>query len=128
MIKCNYLLLSEWINLDQITWLASVYNILEKFSSPEFPFVVNKVAMLAFFERKPNDPYTYDIERKLFNNESLIKDEKISVDFKDKFKHKRVNIFQWIEIKEEWELRLSIYHESKEINRYTIEVEKVLKQ
>ena len=124
MIKCNYLILSEWITLDQITWLASVYNVLEKFSSSEFPFVVTKIAMLAFFERKPNDPYTYEIERKLFNNESLIKEDKVSVDFKDKLKHKRVNIFQWLEIKESWELRLSVYHNWKEINRYSIEVEK----
>lgn len=127
MIKCNYLILSEWINLDQITWLASVHNIFEKFESANFPFVVNKIAMLSFFERKPSDPYTYEIEWKLFNNQELLKNDKISVDFKDRLKHKRVNIFQWVEIKEEWELRLSIYHESKEINRYIIEVEKSLK-
>lgn len=127
MIKCNYLILSEWIALDQITWLASIHNVLEKISSPNFPFVVNKIAMLAFFERKPNDDYTYEIQWKLFNNESLLKEDKVTVDFKDRLKHKRVNIFQWIEIKEEWELRLSVYHDWKEINRYTIEVEKSLK-
>lgn len=125
MIKANYLILSEWINLDQITWLASVYNVLEKFSSPEFPFTVNKIAMLAFFERKPNDPYTYEIQWKLSNNETLIKEDKVTVDFKDRLKHKRVNIFQWVEIKEPGDLRLSIYHDWKEINRYVIEVEKV---
>lgn len=127
MIKANYLILSEWISLDQITGLASIHNILEKFSSPEFPFTVNKIAMLAFFERKPNDPYTYEIQWKLLNNESLIKEDKVAVDFKDKLKHKRVNIFQWIEIQEPWDLRLSIYHDGKEINRYTIEVEKTSK-
>lgn len=123
MIKCNYLILSEWINLDQITWLASVHNIFEKFDAPKFPFLVNKIAMLAFFERKPNDPYTYEIQWKLSNNETLIKEDKVTVDFKDRLKHKRVNIFQWVEIKEAWELRLSIYHEWTEINRYLIEIE-----
>lgn len=125
MIKANYLILSEWINLDQITWLASVHNVLEKFSSPEIPFTVNKIAMLAFFERKPNDPYTFEIQWKLSNNETLIKEDKVTVDFKDRLKHKRVNIFQGVEIKEPGDLKLSIYHDWKEINRYTIEVEKV---
>lgn len=124
MIKCNYIILSEWITLDQITWLASVHNALEKISTSNFPFVVNKIAMLSFFERKPNDPYTYEIERKLFNNDTLLKNEKVNVDFKDKLKHKWINIFQWIELKEDWELRLSVYHDWKEINRYSIEVEK----
>lgn len=125
MIKANYLILSEWITLDQITWLASVHNVLEKFSSPEIPFTVNKIAMLAFFERKPNDPYTYEIQWKLSNNETLIKEDKVTVDFKDRLKHKRVNIFQGVEIKEQWDLKLSVYHDWKEINRYVIEVEKV---
>ncbi|MCF7834520.1 hypothetical protein K9M48_00495 [Candidatus Gracilibacteria bacterium] len=124
MIKCNYIILSEGITLDQITGLASVHNALEKISTSNFPFVVNKIAMLSFFERKPNDPYTYEIERKLFNNDTLLKNEKVNVDFKDKLKHKWINIFQGIELKEDGELRLSVYHDGKEINRYSIEVEK----
>jgi len=127
MIKCNYLLLSEWINLDQITWLTSIHNILEKFSSPEFPLVINKIAILAFFERTPEEVSKFEIEWKLSNNDIIIKNDKVMVDFNDKFKHKWINIFQWIEIKEPWELRLSIYQWWKEINRYIIEVEKILK-
>ena len=127
MIKCNYLLLSEWINLDQITWLTSIHNILEKFSSPEFPLFINKIAILAFFERTPEEVSKFEIEWKLSNNDIIIKNDKVMVDFNDKFKHKWINIFQWIEIKEPWELRLSIYQWWKEINRYIIEVEKILK-
>ena len=124
MIKCNYLILSEWITLDQITWLASIYNVLEKFSSSEFPFLVNKISMLAFFERTTKESSKFEIEWKLFNNDTSIKIDKVPVDFNEKLKHKWINIFQGVEIKEPWELRLSIYHWWKEINRYTIEVEK----
>lgn len=127
MIKCNYLILSEWINLDQITWLASIHNILEKFSSPEFPFTVNKIAMLAFFERTKEEVSKFEIKWRLVNNDTLIKEDKVLVDFNEKLKHKWINIFQWVEIKEPWELRFSIYQWWKEINRYTIEVEKILK-
>jgi|GEM_PF-3962534 len=67
--------------------------------------------MLAFFERKPNDPYTFEIQWKLSNNETLIKEDKVTVDFKDRLKHKRVNIFQGVEIKEPGDLKLSIYHD-----------------
>lgn len=124
MIKCNYLILSEWINLDQITWLASIHNVLEKFSSHEFPLVVTKICLLAFFERKNSDPSQYEIEWKLLNNETLLKEDKVSVNFNDKLKHKWINIFQGVEIKEPWELKLSIYQWWKEINRYSIEAEK----
>lgn len=127
MIRCNYLILSEWITLDQITWLASIYNVLEKFSGAEFPFVVNKIAMLAFFERTKEELSKIEIEWKLSNNENLIKTDKVMVDFNDRLKHKWINIFQGIEIKGPWELRFSIYHRWKEINRYSIEVEKNLK-
>ncbi len=127
MIKCNYLILSEWINLDQITGLASIHNALEKFSSSEFPFTVNKIAMLAFFERTKEEVSKFEIKRELFNNDKSINNDKVSVDFNDKLKHKWINIFQGVEIKEPWELRLSIYQWWKEINRYSIEVEKVLK-
>ena len=125
MIKANYLLLSEWITLDQITWLASVYNVLEKFQSPKFPFTVEKICMLSFFERKEKDPSKYDIEYKLFNNDTLIKNDTVSVDFNEKIKHKRITIFQGVEMNAPGELRLSIYHDWKEINRYVIELEKV---
>ena len=124
MIKCNYLILSEWINLDQITGLASIYNILEKFSNPDFPFTIGKIAMLAFFERTSRDFSKFEIEWKIFNNDELIKSEEFMLDFNDKFKHKWINIFQWIDIKEPWELRFSIYSSGKEINRYIIELEK----
>ncbi len=125
MIRCNYLILSEWIVLDQITWLASIHNVLEKFSGSEFPLVINKIAMLAFFERTKEDISKFEITWELFNNDNLIKKDKVMVDFNEKFKHKWINIFQWVEIKEPWEFRFSIYQWWKEINRYAIEVEKI---
>lgn len=127
MIKSNYLLLSEGITLDQITWLASVYNILERFQSPEFPLVIPKIAMLAFFEKKNETSSKFEIERKLFNNNNELWIGKQLVDFQDKQKHKWLNIIQVVEIKEPWELSLTVYYEWKEINKYIIEVVKVNK-
>ncbi len=100
---------------------------MEKFSSPEFPLVINKIAILAFFERTPEEVSKFEIEWKLSNNDIIIKNDKVMVDFNGRLKHKWINIFQWIEIKDPWELRLSIYQWWKEINRYIIEVEKIFK-
>ncbi|MEI8252557.1 MAG: hypothetical protein WCG25_02150 [bacterium] len=74
--------------------MTSIHNILEKFSSPEFPLVINKIAILAFFERTPEEVSKFEIEWKLSNNDIIIKNDKVMVDFNDKFKHKWINIFQ----------------------------------
>ncbi len=123
MIKSNYLLLSEGITWDQITWLASVYNILEKFQVPQYPLIIPKMAMLCVFEKKNESSSTFEIDWKLYNNDILLTASKQPLDFEDKSKHKWLNILQSIEIKEPWELVLSIYYKWEEINRYVIEVE-----
>jgi hypothetical protein len=50
--------------------------------------------MLAFFERTKEDISKFEITWELFNNDNLIKKDKVIVDFNEKFKHKWINIFQ----------------------------------
>jgi hypothetical protein len=90
--------------------------------SLSFPTVMPKMCMLAYFERNKNDPSKIEIEYKLFNNDVVLQTNKYIADFQDSLKHKRVNIFLNVKIDQPGELRFSLYHENREINRYVIEV------
>jgi hypothetical protein len=56
--------------------------------------------MLAVFERIKEKNEKSEIERKLFNNDKLIRSDSIIIDFNQKPKHKWINIFQGVEVQE----------------------------
>lgn len=127
MIKSNFLLLSQWLNRDNITWLASVFNIFEKIEVNSYPFVMPHFYLTAMIERNDlsKDPEA-ELEVKLFNNEKEIKSEKTPIRFDvTLFKHKRMVVFNGVQLEESGKLTARLYCNGKEINWYSIDIQEI---
>jgi hypothetical protein len=82
------MLCSERVVIDKETNNTSIFNILENMHSAGFPLFVQKFDFFALLQRLENDPQRIDLNLKIYNNDNLLLDHRMSADFQEKLRNR----------------------------------------
>ena len=93
MIKSKLLLMAEGVTTDIASKKNSVFNIIDNFKVNGFPFLMQKVDILAITEREESDDNIQDLKVRIKIEDEQLAEFSGKIEYKDKFTNKlTVNI------------------------------------
>jgi len=124
-MKIGYLLCGENILLDARSNSYSIFNILEMLNSVTFPFMINKIEILALFEKEENEPDAVTVEFIINNNGEEISKDEIEIEFSEKSRTRTLFSINGLPINNPGVLEIIIKYQNNELGRYKIEINKI---
>jgi len=113
---------SEGIVVDKKSNNASVFNILEKLSSPAFPLFFPKIYFFCMLKREADEPSEYELNLHVINNENVILQQTLSANFRDQLRHRHIMEIGGMPIPAPGQLKFSLRLNEDELASYSIEV------
>lgn len=124
-MKIGYLLCGENILLDARSNSYSIFNILEMLNSVTFPFMINKIEILALFEKEENEPDEVTAEFIINNNGEEISKDEVEIEFSEKSRARTLFSINGLPINNPGILEIIIKYQNNELGRYKIEINKI---
>lgn len=90
MIESNLILCAEGVIRDAETNNISIFNILEELTAESYPILIQKSALFTVLTKEEDDPDKPDLKFLLFNNDELVNEHKLKVDFRGKTKSRTI--------------------------------------
>ena len=128
MITCQLILCAENIIRDSETDLFSVFNILEVIRGVGFPLFINRLDILAFFEREADDSAQYDITFVISLGETEILQKQMAIDFEDKFRNRATFRIRGLVIPNPGILKVNTKFQEQILGDYRIAFEQEIQQ
>ncbi len=124
-MKIGYIFCGENIIHDVRSDNYSIFNILEKQNSVTFPFMINKIEILALFEKEENEPDKVTVEFIINNNDDEISKDEMEIEFSEKSKTRTLFSINSIPVNNPGFLEIIIKYQNSELGRYKIEINKI---
>jgi len=124
-MKCILSFVAEGIIRDATVNNISAYNILERFSSPGFPFLIPKLFFFSLLEKEsePENKFSYNLLVK--NNEQVLIEIPIESDFQDKNRNRQIVEIGGLVVPAPGKVDFTLYEVSKILCSYSIEIVKI---
>lgn len=124
-MKCILSFVAEGIIRDATVNNISAYNILERFSSPGFPFLIPKLFFFSLLEKEsePENKFSYNLLVK--NNEQVLIEIPIESDFQDKNRNRQIVEIGGLVVPAPGKVDFTLYEGSKILCSYSIEIVKI---
>lgn len=90
MINSKFIIVGENIIKDAESNNISVINILEDISAESFPILIQKMAILIYFEKESHDDDKPTLVLKVSNNNKILVEHTIKADFRGKNKNRNI--------------------------------------
>jgi len=120
MIRSTLMAVSESIVKDSDSNSISILNIIEDVVLESFPIVMPKFATTVFFQKDGTDPDIFNLTLFVRNNNTLLIQHPMRLDFKGKTRNRAIVRFGGILLNEMGTLRFSVEDGTSEICTYTI--------
>ncbi len=124
-MKIGYIFCGENIIHDVRSDNYSIFNILEKQNSVTFPFMINKIEILALFEKEENEPDKVTVEFIINNNDDEISKDEMEIEFSEKSRTRTLFSINSIPVNNPGFLEIIIKYQNSELGRYKIEINKI---
>ena len=121
MITLQSLLVADRAIRDSETGNLSIINILEDITAEAFPILIPRLTVVAFINKETNDDSTQILHLKICNNENIISNNQIKVDFREKNKSKVIIQLGTLPINELGKVHFILENINRvELERYSI--------
>ncbi|WEK35146.1 MAG: hypothetical protein P0Y53_21870 [Candidatus Pseudobacter hemicellulosilyticus] len=121
MIRSTLLLCAEKAMRDADNDNLSVFNILDDVIAAGFPITLNRLSIVNFFSREDGDPEKVAVELNIFNNDQLIGEYQVKIDFRGRLKTRAIIQFGSFELAGPGITRFVIMdNERKQLSDYSI--------
>ena len=122
MINVKLLLCADNVIVDQLTNLASAFNILEEITPEGLPFAYPRFVVLSIIERESSDPAQLEGTLQIKIEEDIIIDQTVVIDFQDKLRIHSVFSMFGMPVPRFGILQALLLCENRELGRYEIKV------
>lgn len=125
MIKPLIILCSDAVVIDKDSNNASIFNILENLNSSGFPLFLQKFDFFVLLQRTDADPQRINLNLKIYNNETMLLDHRMNVDFQQKLKNRVTIHINGIAIPNPGILKAVLFYNDAELGSYDIAVSQI---
>lgn len=125
MISVKLLLCAERVIRDAESNSITVVNLLEDFASPGFPLFIQNMCLFALTERQEDDAQDHQFLFKIHLNDNELVSLEVQSKFGDKLRHRNIINVSGFVIPNPGQLKLSLFHEDKEVAEYLMQVKKI---
>lgn len=122
MIKQKLLVCAGEVIVDQKSNNASVINILEQFSFPSLPAIINKMVILSVFERDEGDDEKWEGNLRIFLAGVEIFNQPIVHNFRGKPRSRLIFGIGGLPISQPGRMEICLYKKVDRIKSYSIEI------
>lgn len=88
MIRCDTAIVADLVIQDAARNSLSLVQILEELTGRGFPLVIPRFSMLFLVSREPTDPPTSQGTVRILLNDTVLLENRISIAFEDKYRHR----------------------------------------
>ncbi len=124
-MKIGYLLCAENVLLDIRTNNYSIFNVTEMLKSVTFPFLINKIEILALFEKDEDELDKATIKLIITNNGEEISKDETEIEFSEKSRTRMLFSIEGLPINNPGFLEIIFNCQDTELGRYKIEINKI---
>lgn len=122
MIQSKFLICAEKAIRDADGGALSIINILDDIIAESFPVLIHSFAVIQFLVKSsPDDSDKPNIRLKVLNNETVLIDHLLKIDFRGKLKSRSIIQFGGLQIIEPGQAHFVLYNsDDAEMDRYTL--------
>ncbi|MBI5662551.1 MAG: hypothetical protein HZC46_10440 [Ignavibacterium album] len=124
-MKCILSFVAEGVIRDATVNNISAYNILERFSSPGFPFLIPKLFFFSLLEKESESENKFSYNLVVKNNEQVLIEIPIESDFQDKNRNRQIVEIGGLVVPYPGKIDFTLYEGSKILCSYSIEIVKI---
>ena len=122
MIDSKFILCAESVIRDAETNNISIINILESISAESYPIMIQRSALYTVLTREEGDDESPDLKFVLYNNDDVIKEHKLRVNFRGKNKTRTIIRLGGLPFDNPGEAHFAVFIDDRELGRYSIEL------
>jgi hypothetical protein len=120
VIQSKLFLCSESAAIDARTNTLCAFHIIEQFNAPSFPFVVPRVAILAFLSREEADPSIFQLRLQIFSGVQELFDGPLSVNFAHQLSSRTVVDLNGLLVPAPVQLRFLLLNEDHVLDSWSV--------